>query len=307
MRWMVALLLSALLAGCAEELPQQEAPDETFDDVDVEVTDDTGAIRGVVVDQAIVPLEGATVLLPLANEDVTFTTDSEGRFVFNDVEPGTYFLTISKPAYESAQAPVTVEAGQSTPVVKVQLSRLFEGDPFLEVVEYKGFVGCAYNMFVSSTCVNDYTRIAPVCDGGCAPFVTGIVDQREYRSEVGAGWQSIVWEMNWESSLSGTAEEMGLTVSFADRIGASHWYTSTSQGKPFRLQCDVNIICPEQQDGENGEPMISPDGQDDLWNMISAGDGGVALQQEIEIFQTNFYYAPSPDGWSFLAGDPYPF
>ena len=227
--------------------------------------------------------------------------------MFSDVPPGTYFLTVSKPAYESQQAQATVTAGESTPVVKVQINRLFEGDPFMETVEYKGFVGCAYNFFVSSTCVNDYTRIAPVCDGGCAPQVTGIVDQREYQSSVGPGWQSIVWELNWESSLDGTAEEMGLTVSFADRIGASHWYTSTSQSKPFRLQCDVGVICPEQQDGENGEPMISPDGQDDLWNMISAGDGGIALQQTIEIYQSNFYYAPSPEGWSFMAGDAYPF
>ena len=127
------------------------------------------------------------------------------------------------------------------------------------------------------------------------------------RRGVGNGWQSIVWEMNWESSVSGTAEEMGLTVSFTDRIGAAHWYTSTSQGQPFRLQCDVDTICPEQSDGANGEPMINRTGQDDLWNMVSAGDGGIALQQEIEIFQTNFYYAHSPEGWSFLAGDRNPF
>jgi len=300
-----------MLAGCADDAAVAPMEDDEFQDLDVQVTDDTGAVRGVVVNDAIVPVAGADVSLPVTPQDVwTTQTDIEGRFSFSKVPPGTYFLTISKAVHEAAQAGVTVTAGDDSPdIVKVQLARMYSQDPYVETVQYAGFVGCAYSFGISSTCVNDYTRIDPTgtCPGGCAPFVTGVVDQREYQSEVGAGWQSIIWEMVWESSVAGTAESMGLTVSFKDRSGASHWYTRTSQSQPFRLQCDVGILCPEQQDGDDGEPMIDPDGQDDLWNMIGAGDGSVAIQQEVEIFQTNFYFAPSPEGWSFVAGDPEPF
>lgn len=303
------LLLAAGLAGCAEEgAAPEEQTSEDFDDVEVTVTDTTGAIRGVVVNDAIVPVAEATI--ELGQGDATTKTDAQGRFSFSDLDPGTYFLTITKPVHEPAQTSVVVEAGvEEPPIVKVQLNRLFTETPYMETVNYRGFVGCAYNMFISSTCVNDYTRIDPTgtCNGGCAPFVTGVVDQREYQSEVGRGWQTIIWEMAWESSAAGTAEEMQITVSFKERQGASHWYTSKSSPQPFRLQCDVDTICPEQQDGADGEPMIDPEGQDNLWNMISAGDSNVALQQDIEIFQSNFYFAPPPEGWSFIAGDDNPF
>lgn len=311
MRGLMCLsLVVVAFAGCAEETPGEAADgDSDFDDVPVTVTDDTGAIRGVVVNDAIVPIAGAAVSFTVApGDERTTKSDAEGRFAFSEVPPGTYFLEATKVVHESAQASVTVVAGvEQPPIVKVQLTRQFTQDPYLETQQYFGFVGCAYNFGISSTCVNDYTRIAPVCGNGCAPQVTGIVDQREYRSEVGPGWQSIIWEMAWDSSVSGTAEEMQITVSFAERIGASHWYTSTSMGQPYRLQCDVGVVCAEQQSGENGEDKISPDGQDNLWNMISAGDTNIALQQDIEVFQTNFYYAPAPGDWSFIGGSPTPF
>lgn len=309
----VLTLISLLFAGCAaEESPTAETPDESFDDVEVEVTDDTGAIRGVVVNDAIVPVADALVELALPTP-VTTKTDAEGRFTFSKVAPGTYFMTVSKVVHESAQASVTVVAGEKLPdIVKVQLQRLYDQDPYYETLQYAGFLGCAIAIVASTTCVNDYTRLCgnvdpSCCPGGCAPQVTGVVDQREYRSEVGGGWQSIVWELVWDSSLTGTAEELGLTVSYATRQGASHWYTSAGMGAPFRLQCDVNTDCREMSTDEaNPEGRINPEGQDDLWNMIGAGSG-VALQQDIEIFQNNFYYAPAPEEWSFVRGDPSPF
>ena len=64
------------------------------------------------------PLNNATVTLSKGEDVVaTYTTDDEynGVFVFNDVEPGTYTLNYSHPAYEPAleeyTAEFTVEAG----------------------------------------------------------------------------------------------------------------------------------------------------------------------------------------------------
>lgn len=301
------LLALTALAGCAEEPSEAGEPGE-FDDLGVEVDEDTGIILGVVVDQAIVPVEGVRVQLEGGGGPLETLTDADGRFVFDDLEPGSYFVTVSKPGYAGTQSSVVVEAGvEKPPVLKVQVERLFDQDPYMETLQFVGFVGCAYNFLVSSTCVNDYTRILPVCGGGCAPQVTGVVDQREYRSEVGNGWQTVLWEMTWDSSLSGTAEEMQITVSYEDRVGASHWFSSVSMGQPYRMQVDVGVPGPGAQI-PSGEPeLIDAEGRDDLWNMISAGESDVAVQQEVEIFQSNFYFAAAPDGWSLLAGDGNPF
>lgn len=305
--WVLGLLAMAALAGCAESAAPE--PDSgAFDDLDVEVDEDTGVILGVVVDQAIVPVGGVKIQVTATDVALETMTDEAGRFVFKDLEPGTYFVAASKAVYESIQTTTIVEAGkESPPVLKLQLTRLFDQDPYMETLQFVGFVGCAYNFFVSSTCVNDYTRIVPVCGGGCAPQVTGIVDQREYRSEVSSGWQSVLWEMTWDNSVSGTADEMQITVSYEDRVGASHWFSSVAMGQPYRMQVDVGVPGPGAQI-PSGEPeMIDPAGRDDLWNMISAGQSNVAIQQEVEIFQSNFYFAPVPDGWSLLAGDGNPF
>ena len=52
--------------------------------------------------------------------------------------------------------------------------------------------------------------------------------------------------------------------------------------------------------------MIAPEGQDDVFVFFNVGDG-VGVLQTFEVFQTEFYYAPAPEGWSFLAGDELPF
>ena len=91
MRWL-ALLLMATLAGCADE-SAPAAPDEpAFDGFDLEATDDTGIIRGVVVDQAIVPIAEATVTLQSGEQT---ESNEGGAFGFAALEPGSCLLYTS--------------------------------------------------------------------------------------------------------------------------------------------------------------------------------------------------------------------
>ena len=75
--WIAGLFLTGMLAGCSGT-PSQEELDSTFDDVQVHVGDDTGAILGVVVNDAIVPVADATVAF-VGQERATLT-DDQGRF-----------------------------------------------------------------------------------------------------------------------------------------------------------------------------------------------------------------------------------
>lgn len=139
MRWL-ALLLMATLAGCADE-SAPAAPDEpAFDGFDLEATDDTGIIRGVVVDQAIVPIAEATVTLQSGEQT---ESNEGGAFGFAALEPGSYFMTIEREGYITVQQSVEVVAGVAAPpVVRVQMAEDPSTVPFAAALVWDGYMAC---------------------------------------------------------------------------------------------------------------------------------------------------------------------
>jgi hypothetical protein len=142
------LLLATLFAGCSDEpstAGTAEPEPEAFKEV--QVTSTTGAIRGIVVTQAIVPLQNVTVSLTDGRNQ---TTDAEGAFVFNDLEPGDYFVSASKLGYVSQQAAATVVAGDpSPPITKI----ILQADPAARAPYYEQFVLQGYIQCGTTTSV----------------------------------------------------------------------------------------------------------------------------------------------------------
>src|SRR5688572_21074791 len=100
---------SVLLAGCTgggDGPPPADEPVD-FSNLELEATETTGVIRGVVVDDAIRPLANATVTL-VSDGDRTATTTDSGTFGFEQVPPGTHFLTVSRFRYLDQQQSVDV-------------------------------------------------------------------------------------------------------------------------------------------------------------------------------------------------------
>ncbi len=316
MRAAVALALVVLLSGCSGGGGSEDVPTDAddFQDLGVEATDTKGVLLGVVVDDAIRPLQGAAVSVSMpGGADGEKTTDADGRFAFGDLEPGTYLVSVAMLQYNSAQTTVEVVAGEEDPAVhRIQLTRLFSQDPYLEQIKFDGFIACAYAYGVSSTCVNDYTRLigfVPGCEGGClrdqnVSKAGGNV--REFVTAIGPGWQSMVLEMVWEPSTAPPASKgtMGMTVSYFERTSTGHWYGQADGPSPMRMQMDVGVAGPNQSE----EPaLIPPEGLNSLFVFFGAGNEDVALNQGFQFFQNNFYYSVPPEGWSFVAGDPIPF
>lgn len=306
MRTILSLLLACALAlaGCADGGDDRPAPQ----DLVVETSPGLGAVVGVVVDEAILPLADAQVVLE-SDPPREQATDAQGQFAFADVAPGTYFLRVAKAGYDAAQASVEVKADEpAPPVVKVQLARLFDQDPFVEQFKFDGFLTCSYfAVLITAPCITDYTSI--VVPGGAAPVLREVQgDTRDYELAIGAGWQQMVIEMAWEPSAAGTSQGLGVTVSHTQRL-ASHWFASDGGPNPFRLQIDVGAAHPTHQ----GDPsMIPAEGIPDLFAFVNVQEGegelaAVALNQEFELFHHTFYYATAPPEWSFVAGDPLPF
>lgn len=143
----VLVLLGALLAGCSDS--GGGSGEDDFDDYDVKVDDKTGVILGVVVDASITPVVDATVRLePGALEA---TTDREGRFAFDDLEPGPYFVEARKPGYIAAEQGVEVEAGVARPdIIKILLEPDPETVPFVATTKFDGFIECSFTLFLVS-------------------------------------------------------------------------------------------------------------------------------------------------------------
>ena len=299
------LLVTVLLSGCSGggdgEPPGAGLPSG------LEVDSVTGALHGVVVDQAIRPVAGATVAISGPNER-TAETGEDGSFAFGRLPPGTYLVQASHPIFAPAQTTAQVEAGDAEPpAVRVLLERLFAQEPFSEVIKFDGFIQCGYDAAVlTSQCVNDYTTI--VVGGGVANDLRTLVDNRGYVTAVGPGWQVMVYELVWEPTAQGTSQEMFFLVSFFNRTASDHYGRATGES-PVALRLHVG----ETHESQAGaEEQVPAEGRPDLYVFagISAGGGlpvGAGVSQSFTFFQHNFYYGLPPEGWSFVGGDVPPF
>jgi Carboxypeptidase regulatory-like domain len=142
MRWLLALVLSGvLLSGCSAAPPvadpaaSLEDAEAAAESLDIEATETTGVIRGIVVDDTLKPLAGALVAL---SGGANTTTSAEGAFGFEELEPGTYFMVAALPGYTTVQQSVEVVVGVDVPeAVRILLSKLASATPFLETLSAK--------------------------------------------------------------------------------------------------------------------------------------------------------------------------
>ena len=137
------LLIFTMLAGCSDDAPPTEAADPVdFTEYELEATPDTGILRGVVVDTAIVPVMGAVATLDPSGLEQT--TNDGGAFGFDGLEPGFYTLTISKEGYAPTQQTAQVVAGDAAPpVVKVRIVEDPTTAPYVETFVFDGLIGCS--------------------------------------------------------------------------------------------------------------------------------------------------------------------
>jgi hypothetical protein len=321
------LLVMVTLAGCSDKAGKATAdPDDVdFGEVPVEVTEDTGAIRGVVLNDAIVPVAGAFV--QVLGSPLNATTDSQGRFVFSKVVPGTYFLAVSKDLHQATQTQVNVVAGaKEPPILKVQLVRDYPQDPYMAApIEMVGFFTCTQAGgivwgYSSSPChMFTVPQLGP--QDTCASAGVCLDQTRVFHANVGPGWQTMVFEMTWEASATGTSEKLGMTVSENyDTRSASHIFASYGSGDPVLFRLEVGEPGPLASGPSGDKQMVPPEGMQDMSMFMSVrqpdpicvatvcrAPPALAVDQEFRAWVTQFYYAPAPEGWSFMAGSPDPF
>lgn len=143
-----ALFLLTALSGCitSDDAPQlDEAEEDTAPEA--KATASLGSLEGQVVSKDLLQLEGAQVTLIKAEQTIKeATTDEDGNYVMNKLEPGDYFVRIGAETYKTATKPVTITANEVAEVniVLPALSDAEQGVPTVETRTMKGFYSCGF-------------------------------------------------------------------------------------------------------------------------------------------------------------------
>lgn len=99
----------------------------------VSITETTGNIYGTITDFSTgTPLENAYVCLEHSGHSTL--TNSVGKYVFNDLQPNSYYITATKSGYEQNNYFVNVNAGDSIPA-DIQL---LKKPAYIRLVDFNG-------------------------------------------------------------------------------------------------------------------------------------------------------------------------
>lgn len=150
--WVTAAGLGVLLvfAGCSGSSPRSSDDPGSLPDL---LTEDTGAIVGLVIDDALSPLPAATLILDGTQQT---TSALDGSFSFPRIEPGTHAIVATTPGFVDAAQEVGVIAGEIAKV-RLTLTSAAAAAAFYETKILTGLIGCGSAVLVAGI------QPTPVC------------------------------------------------------------------------------------------------------------------------------------------------
>lgn len=281
-----------LVAGCASDPSPAQDVEDAGEDIAVTVSATTGAIRGVVVDEAIRPLVNAAVKVNTANGPLTANTTESGAFAFSQLEPGTYFVEASKFGFNGVQQSVDVVAGDAEPpVVRMLLTTNPAEVAYVSAQQASGFILCTTSVVAvcgAPEVVNELIvcDIFQVCLGPLTPDRFGFYLYYEPNATM------VQAEMLWDSTQT-LSTQLSLSMENIEGCEAdsNEYVEGVSGDSPI-----YNIA--DQEELERG----TIGGECGIWYSVFSGDTagtplGVTVQQKFDIYSHAFYgYAPF-EGW----------
>lgn len=274
---LIALLIAlAALSGCAED-PSDEDLLKLADGTTLELGEGTsatlGAIAGVVVDEAIRPVEGANLA---TTGGLSATSDANGVFRLGNLEPGLYILNVQAPGFLPAQTSAEVVA-DATSTLKVQMLRDLSPTPYHLTYQYEAYMQAWGTIGQWAV---EVIAPTPFCD--CT-----------YTFTPEPGPQTILFEAFWDPTVPDPA---GLSEFYWEMVaGESDWIQSGYCTNPCRVEVPL-----ESTDALDGTVVPFPEGAT-FEVRISGPDAWVAYQQQVTLFTTLFHNGPAPEGWTIAS------
>ncbi|HUR26400.1 MAG TPA: carboxypeptidase-like regulatory domain-containing protein [Candidatus Thermoplasmatota archaeon] len=319
MRGMPLLLaltfLVALMAGCTQGgSPDEALPPADFGELGLEATATTGVIRGIVVDDAIRPIAGAQVVLTPGDKSAVST--EQGTFGFDGLEAGTYFLQVEKAGYNATQTSTEVVAGVAEPpITKVLLTLNPSTAPYLEVLQFNGFLSLGVSIGITSVGTTINPTLAEALDDTSiwtvqfAEVPTWAQGELVWTHNQAAGGM-LIWEM-----VRGGSNDFHGYRETEISPALAYWNTTTLQEQADNVTGDGiayrffggphPLLAP-------GEGVIPPRDQCPTVDTVVLGPRnpcafgyGLTIQQRADAYIHHFYNFAPPEGWRFTVdGDP---
>ena len=281
--WMALLVL---LAGCADDARPEPAGED--EEPTLAATDETGVLRGVVIDEAITPVVGAPVTVTLNGEEVAVvTTDADGEFGLDGLEPGVYILRAEPEGFIANTGRATVVAGVDEPeVVKLVMQRDLQAAKFALQTVWDGHMVCAATGGNYCALPRLYTGIDPFNDNSIRLFYDEFVD-------VGRQPTFVQGEVVWESTQAVTPTlHTRWTATNPTLWSTGQWnYTfGTAAGEsPIVFAIDQTMVDESRLAIDMGVSLE-----------MFATTPGIVLDQPFTVYITAFYGYTPPDGWRFV-------
>lgn len=295
--WTAVLLL--LVAGCAT--PAEPVVEE-IPDLGLQATSTTGVIRGVVVDEAIRPIANVTITLTGTATRNTTSNDA-GFFGFDGLQPGTYFLSASKPGHAGTQSSVSVVANDpEPPVVKLQLLIDATTRPYAELSKWEGYLECGLSVIALCGAAEG------ISNDNFNAVVTISAPPQLVQSE--AVWQTTTAASDelwlWHSSASKPEGGFnGTRNSYAWRQGPSPLLMTSnateSEDSEFGVNNDLYLRMFTGSISGTRNPT-DPDGcyPGGPVGDVYCGGIGYSIAQSFTVYTTVYYGFLPPEGWTFV-------
>jgi hypothetical protein len=273
----VLLAFSAILAGCSQS-PAPEAPSSP-----AAAPTDPGVLHGLVLDDAIRPIAGATVTALGTN--ATVLSGEDGSFLFPDDLPREQPLVIlaNAPRYRSASVQASLPATGGV-AVRIVLALESTATVYQDVVKFDGLIGCQTSVAVSE----EEPRFAD-CDAGVGESTTAWV------FSASPALVAAVVEVTWEATQP-LAEGLGATLS--DPKGEGTVLTEAVGRSPLRLV--LAQAAAERSYASGGDLRLEVYARPVTDEDEQAVAATVAVQQSFQAFATLFYGAPPDPTYSFV-------
>lgn len=306
---MVLLLAFTALAGCADSASEPE-PEDDFQDLELEATDDTGIIRGVVVDPTITPIPGATITI--VGQDLSTTSNDEGAFGFSGLAPGFYNLQAARLGYGTQTTQANVEAGVAEPpAVRLMLEPDPSSLPTAVPLVWDGYIACGLSVFAACSLVasqvgDEFITTLPVD----RPNVTYLQSEMVWETTTGASPNLQLWQEAYDRTAGARActfeaqnapspNVINTTHGDYNSKGHKECFDSYGAQHDLRLRVFSGSI--------DGTFPPTPDGcYPNIPNVGSLCTGvGYAIEQGFTVYNHLFYGFKPFDGWQFsVDGDP---
>lgn len=237
------------------------------------------------------PIQGVTVTI--ASIAQNRTTDANGAFVFLDLEPGTYFLQVSKPGWTSIQQSTDVVANVQDPaIVKISIEKIPGAEPRAVTLQTDGFIGCSFG--------------TPLTYHSCSYLQE---ENPEVYFDIEGVPRWIQTEIIWDSTQpSGDWLYVVQGICSCDGgvpdVGGARFDELPDATTNHLAWATPEFLTEFEVGGENGKQVVvsvSASGPEPE----TTNGSGVAYSQAFSVYATFFYNFDPDQSWSFGANGPY--